>query len=1053
MRAWVSSRAAIGGEAGRVNVEPRSIVAEQRTTAGVVCNDAGGTRRLTPRLTGNTVYRLPPCRQHLPPASDFRDRLDQALSGQYRIERELGGGGMSRVFVAEEVALGRRVVVKVLEPEFAQGLSVERFAREAKLLARLQDPRIVPVLAAGDAGGVPYYTMPFVDGESLRARIERAAASGQPVPLAESVSLLRDVALALEYAHARGVVHRDIKPENVLLSGRTALVADFGIAKALAAADLTGGTRASTLTQAGTSLGTPAYMPPEQATGDAVDHRADLYAWGVIAYELLAGRHPFADKTSAQQLVAAHILESPAAVTAHRPDLPAKLATVVMESLEKEPTDRPLSARDIVATLDAVSSQLSGDAPFAGAAPRGGRRAWVIAATAATAAIASIAGVLIARRPATTENTDAALIAVVPFRVSSADPSLGYLREGMVDLIAAKLVRSPRTVDQRSLLAAWRRAGGADGDLDRGTAAQLAASLGAGRLIEGDIVGNASQLTVSATLASAPNGANRARAAATGAASQLAVLVDSVIARLLVLDAGESEQRVASLASTPLAALEAYLAGQASYRAGRYVDAADRFAEALRIDSTFALAGLGASLAADWTLDPRGNRGRAVAIRYAEKLGVRDRLYLGPTDPDSATTSYAESFARREAAVDVAPDSPDLWYRLGDNQFHYGPAVFGMAEAYRRSIAVLERGLALDSSYAPLLEHLPAMYEYLGDTARARLATVRLMRDTAAFYYPANRVLYAADSASRAGAIADLDSKSPFLAAYTVVVMVVRGLDLWFADGLLRRARARSATSLDRNFVTQMQYYLAIEQGHPSRAARVALELPNRLADRMFVATFWDGDSTAGATHYAQTRKLVAAPPPAAPDARRAWVTAIFDLAQYELARGDTTHASRVIAQLRSLPPVPRAPVESARPARLAMILDAQLSALAGRPDAPQRLASLDSLLALGPVGDHVRLAGNLVASRLWERAGNVRKAYEAVQRWAFTTNPVDGSLYATYLREQGRLGAAAGDREGAIDAYRRYLRLRANAEPVLARDLATVRSELEKLERQSSGR
>ena len=188
---------------------------------------------------------------------------------------------MSRVFVAEEVALGRRVVVKVLEPELAQGLSVERFAREARLAARLQDPRIVPVLTAGTAGDLPYYSMPFVDGETLRARMARATASRELVPLAECASILRDVALALEYAHAHDVVHRDIKPENVLLSGRTAMVADLRIAKAIGAAK--GGADrperpTGTLTQLGVSLGTPAYMPPEQATGDTVDHRAELAA-------------------------------------------------------------------------------------------------------------------------------------------------------------------------------------------------------------------------------------------------------------------------------------------------------------------------------------------------------------------------------------------------------------------------------------------------------------------------------------------------------------------------------------------------------------------------------------------------------------------------------------------------------------------------------------------------------------------------------------------------------------------------------------------------------
>jgi TolB-like protein len=467
----------------------------------------------------------------------------------------------------------------------------------------------------------------------------------------------------------------------------------------------------------------------------------------VIAYELLAGRHPFAGKTSAQQLIAAHMTETPAPIVPLRADVPAKLAALVMRSLEKDPSARPQSAGEVVATIDTISGQFSAGSPGSATTLGGRRRGLAMIAAAAVVVIAAVGAFLAMRRSAAAVTTDPALIAVLPFRVSSADASLGYLREGMVDLIAAKLVRSPRTVDQRSVLARWRDAGGGPReDLDRKTAARLAADLGAGRLIEGDIVGNSSSLTVNATLVSVPNGSERGRASAKGEASQLAVLVDSVIAKLIAIDAGENEQRVATLASTPLAALEAYLAGQVSYRAGGFADAGNRFAEALQIDSTFALAGLGLSMSSGWTLDPRGARGGAIALRYADKLGLRDRLYLGPTNPDSVATSYAELFARRGTAVETAPDSPDLWYRHGDNYFHYGPAVFGRAEAYRRSIAALDRGISLDTSYAPLLEHLPLLYTYLGDTTRARLATVRLMRDTTAFYYPANRIIYAADS-------------------------------------------------------------------------------------------------------------------------------------------------------------------------------------------------------------------------------------------------------------------------------------------------------------------
>ncbi|MGH7534360.1 MAG: serine/threonine-protein kinase, partial [Gemmatimonadales bacterium] len=226
-------------------------------------------------------------------SADLRAHLQASLGGAYAIERELGGGGMSRVFVALETRLGRRVVVKLLRPDLAPGVSADRFEREIRVAAQLQDPRIVPVLHAGDAGGIPYYTMPLVEGESLRSRIARG-----PVPLGEAVAVLRDIALALECAHDRGVVHRDIKPENVLLSGRTAMVTDFGIAKAIAAAAEAGS--GDTLTDVGTVLGTPAYMAPEQVAGGEVDHRADLYAWGVVAYEVLAGTHPFADKATPQ---------------------------------------------------------------------------------------------------------------------------------------------------------------------------------------------------------------------------------------------------------------------------------------------------------------------------------------------------------------------------------------------------------------------------------------------------------------------------------------------------------------------------------------------------------------------------------------------------------------------------------------------------------------------------------------------------------------------------------------------------------------------------------
>jgi eukaryotic-like serine/threonine-protein kinase len=276
-------------------------------------------------------------------------QLQTTLGDAYRLERELGGGGMSRVFVAEELRLGRKVVVKVLSPDLAQGLSADRFEREIRTVAALQQANIVPILTAGDTDGLPFYTMPFVEGESLRAHL----ANG-PLAITEVVGILRDVAKALGYAHQRGVVHRDIKPDNVLLSGGTAVVTDFGIAKAISAARTSA--PGATLTQIGTSIGTPAYMAPEQAAGDAdIDHRADIYALGAMAYELLTGKPVFADRT-APRMLAAHMGETPRPVTELRSDTPSSLADLVMSCLAKDPASRPQSAGDVVRVLETMSS-------------------------------------------------------------------------------------------------------------------------------------------------------------------------------------------------------------------------------------------------------------------------------------------------------------------------------------------------------------------------------------------------------------------------------------------------------------------------------------------------------------------------------------------------------------------------------------------------------------------------------------------------------------------------------------------------------------------------
>lgn len=437
--------------------------------------------------------------------SDFHSRLQQTLGSAFTIERELGGGGMSRVFVAIETALGRTVVVKVVAPELAEGVSAERFTREVKLAARLQHANIVPLLSAGDVAGLPYYTMPFVRGETLRARLSRG-----PVPLSEAVSILRDIARALSHAHAQGVVHRDIKPENVLLSGGAAMVADFGIAKAVSDARTQDGSMSLTLTHAGVSIGTPAYMAPEQAMGDPhADYRADIYAWGVIAYELLVGAHPFAGAGTTHALIKAHITEAPASLKVRNKYVPTALADVVMQSLAKAAAQRPHSSEELLNALDGISTPVTAGAPrpvVADASSSFGRKVAIAAIAVLAATLAAWAftrerngNVLVASRAASGAAADIKSLVVLPFESTGGDTANAYFAEGMADEVSTALTK----------LTGLQIAGRSSALTFKGKharAQEVGKALGVGAVLDGIVRRAGDRLRVSTQLTNATDG-------------------------------------------------------------------------------------------------------------------------------------------------------------------------------------------------------------------------------------------------------------------------------------------------------------------------------------------------------------------------------------------------------------------------------------------------------------------------------------------------------------------------------------------------------------------
>jgi TolB-like protein/tRNA A-37 threonylcarbamoyl transferase component Bud32 len=378
--------------------------------------------------------------------SDIRVQLQQALGDAYVLDRELGGGGMSYVFVATERALGRQVVVKLLPAEMSGQVSVERFKREIALAARLQHPHIVPLLSAGDAGGLPYFTMPLIDGESLRARLVKKG----ELPLNEAVRVLREIASALAYAHERGIVHRDIKPDNVLMSGGSAMITDFGVAKALSASS---NSEASSFTSLGVALGTPAYMSPEQASADpTVDYRADIYSFGVLAYELITGQPPFTGRTP-QNLLAAHVTETPEHITRRRGAIPPALGQLVMRCLEKRAADRPQSAMDLVHALDQINTPSGGTmptsavpavgAPARASTPTGTQgakalRRWIT--IAAVLVVVAVGAWVAATRMKSSSGVGS--IAVLPMDTAG-DTAHAYLADGLSNELTTRLTKIP----------------------------------------------------------------------------------------------------------------------------------------------------------------------------------------------------------------------------------------------------------------------------------------------------------------------------------------------------------------------------------------------------------------------------------------------------------------------------------------------------------------------------------------------------------------------------------------------------------------------------------
>ncbi|HEV8264539.1 MAG TPA: serine/threonine-protein kinase [Gemmatimonadales bacterium] len=973
--------------------------------------------------------------------AELSDRLQAALGAAYRIEKELGGGGMSRVFVAEETRLARRVVIKVLPPELAAEISVDRFNREIQLSASLQHPHIVPLLTAGGSADVLYYTMPLVEGEALRIRLAREG----ELPVRDAVRILKDVADALAYAHARGIVHRDIKPDNVLLSGGHAVVADFGVAKAVSQAKGQSG-----LTSVGVALGTPTYMAPEQAAGDPdIDHRADIYALGAMAYEMLTGRPPFTS-LSPHQMLAAHITEPVEPITDRRPALPPALADLVMRCLEKNPPDRPQSAAEIQQLLEALATPSGSLAITSGAGAtlrhvlRRPRNWWIGGGVLAAALLGGGWWALHSPRAVALDENR---LAVAPFDVLGA-ADLALWREGLVDVLSRSLDGAGplRTVSPTLIVKRW------SGRADPASAQALGRETGAGTVVYGQLLAaGPDSVRLTATVLDVRSGERRdiERREASARLDRLADSLTVAVLRELGRTRAIGSVRSASLGSRSLPALKAFLQGEQFLRRSEWDSALMFYQRAIGLDSGFTLAWSHAGLAAGWQHrteeDSTYRVYRLVAGGLNHGLAPRDSfavlsesltavVWAGPQRLAGRWWTYGRRVvATLDEAVRRYPDDPELWYMLGDARHHFG----GLAGVpARAALDAFDRAIALDSAFTPSYVHAvglalerdgPAGARRYGEAFLAAGAVGRSAQDT-------RLILDLLDPNTRAGAMARIVDSSP----PEILMGVWRETNRWMdsAEVLVQLLRAAAAR----------------ESAQGKQATYAVFALPAALATRGHLREAY-GNASPVPLIVAQLILLGAVPPDSAGRLAAAWVSqpgqgAIF-AAPLLAARRDTTALLGMVRtmdrrQQRPLPPQ-APPVARDFIAYLAAVTRAYLTLARG--DTAAALRQFDAVPDSACYG--ACSIDELVHAQLMAARGRHAEAAVLLDRPQVGFLPL---LPLDMLRalERGRVNERLGNRERAIAGYTLVVEAWRHADPELKAYVDEARAALARL---SAGR
>jgi serine/threonine-protein kinase len=930
---------------------------------------------------------------------------------------------MATVYLARDLRHDRRVALKVLHPELAHALGPERFIREIRLAARLDHPHILSVHDSGEAAGQLWFTMPYVEGESLRSRLAREP----QLPLADALRITRAVADALGYAQRQGIIHRDVKPENILLQGERCVLADFGVARAVDAA----GER---LTETGFALGTPAYMSPEQGAADRhLDARSDIYSLGCVVYEMLAGEPPFTGRT-AQALIARRLADPVPDLCTVR-DVPRQVERAVRQALARAPADRFADAPAFARALEAAASTPP-------ATPSSAVRRGLLAAAAVLLVALAGAAVWLRARPATEDARDADLLAVAPFEVL--DPSLEVWREGMGDVLSRTLDGAGpiRTVSPSVVLRRW------SGRADRASAEELGRRTGAGLVVYGAVVPRGrDSVTLRAALLDRAGGTRKTDIEISGETARIGELADSLgVQTLRVLSSSRTigSVRGMSFGSRSLPALKAFLQGEQFFRRSLWDSALTRYDQAIAADSTFALALVRMGLILGWNPPTTGayrpgEEYRRRAIRHNHGLPPRDSLYVvvdsfnfaaqEMTEPEAWVRMRFGALATVEEGVRRYPEYPMAWFDLGELRLHEPWPIGGPPAAALEAFA---RVIALDPGFGPAYEHTVELLLALGrpEEVRHHAATYLALDPTSPHRAETRLAMLLLDPSATGRAEAErmLDTASVFTVwkaaidkrleswpdtAETGIRMLRRlgepgrgagGGPPWVHDSVIWpqvlahalafRGHLREAFAVDERLLRTP----SASTWSWFRDPLLDLSLLGIIPDSLARATFGRSlESSASWTDWFTPRHFRGLP--------------------WWLSRGDTAALTRfgaLAARTARAPPTPRAGVR----ARLLGEMSAGFLDLA-------RGDSTEAIRKLSAIPDTLCLADNFAANcfhlnltlaRLLAARGEDRRAGALLERWRWSGGSTPSFVFATL--ELGRIAERLGDTRKAAECY-----------------------------------